>query len=458
MRISRRDFLEKTGSIALGFLVYGPTLSSKHLRFNPVNANSEYGYGPLKKDRKKILDLPKGFSYKIIAKAGDKMKDGFYVPGLADGMVTFLGPKGTTIIVINHEFRIGNSESAGPFKGKIKLMKRLDEDLIYDKGKNGVSCLGSVTTLVYDTKKKKKKSHHLSLVGTLANCGGGATPWNTMITCEESFETVGKKHGYAFEVPVSIKPGVVKPVPLTEIGRFTREGVAIDPATSIVYQTEDQVDSLLYRFIPHNPQSLIDGGRLQCLAVADRSRLDTRNWKTQRISPGETFDVYWIDLKDPDPEQDDLRYRGYKKGAALFARGEGIYYHRGTVYFSCTNGGTEAKGQIWRYVPSPFEGTAQEMESPGKLELFVEPNDPEILDHPDQLTVAPFGDLFACEDGDGEQYLVGITPGRKIYKFAHNALNESELSGVCFSPDSSTMFVNILASGVTLAITGPWRK
>ena len=37
-----------------------------------------------------------------------------------------------------------------------------------------------------------------------------------------------------------------------------------------------------------------------------------------------------------------------------------------------------------------------------------------------------------------------------------NRYNEKELAGVCFSPDGTTLFVNIYDPGITLAITGPW--
>jgi hypothetical protein len=45
--------------------------------------------------------------------------------------------------------------------------------------------------------------------------------------------------------------------------------------------------------------------------------------------------------------------------------------------------------------------------------------------------------------------------------FAVNRLNDSEFAGACFSPSGHTLFVNIFgdgspASGMTLAITGPW--
>ena len=163
-------------------------------------------------------------------------------------------------------------------------------------------------------------------------------------------------------------------------------------------------------------------------------------------------------MDNVDPETDDLRQRGYKLGAALFASAEGICLHDGIIYFDCTNGSRTGRGQVWSYTPSPFEGTPREKESPARLELLVEPNDKLVMDHPDQITVTPWGDLFTCEDGDDGNYLLGITPQRRIYKFAWNALNESDLSGVCFSPDGSTMFLNILEPGLTLAVTGPWKK
>jgi secreted PhoX family phosphatase len=377
MRISRRVFLKQAGFITLCVLIFNSSFSNR-MRFSGSDGVQEkIGFGPLKKDRKGILDLPKGFKYKIISRAGDKMKDGFYVPHLPDGMAAFPGPDGLTILIRNHEFRIGNDE---------------------------------------------------------------------------------RNHGYAFEVPLSVKPGLTKPVPLAAMGRFTREGVAFDPRTSICYQTEDKTDSLVYRFIPDEPGNLIKGGRLQCLGIVNKPGLDLRNWEEQEVAPGDILDVAWIDLEDPDPDEDDLRYQGHEKGAAVFASGEGVAYFNGIIYFDCTNGSRTYRGQIWKYTPSPFEGTSREPEEPGKLELFAEPNDPSILDHPDQLTVAPWGDIMVCEDGRGDQFLLGVTPKGQFYKFALNALNDSELAGVCFSPDRTTMFLNNLATGLTFAITGPWKK
>jgi uncharacterized protein len=183
---------------------------------------------------------------------------------------------------------------------------------------------------------------------------------------------------------------------------------------------------------------------------------DTRNFHSRKFVPGLRVDVEWVDMKNVESPDDDLRYHGYfEQGTARFARGEGVWWGRDAVHFACTNGGKKKKGQIWRYFPSPDEGTDDEQARPGKLELFIEPDDGNLVENADNLTIAPWGDLILCEDGKNPQYLVGVTPQGKTYRFAKTSI--SELAGACFSPDGTTLFVNIQSPGVTLAITGPWK-
>ena len=150
--------------------------------------------------------------------------------------------------------------------------------------------------------------------------------------------------------------------------------------------------------------------------------------------------------------------RGHAMGAALFARGEGMWYGLDAIFFACTNGGSAKKGQVWRYRPSPYEGTEKEEKAPGGLDLYVEPNDGELVDNADNLTVSPWGDVVLCEDGSGEQFVRGVTPDGKVYSLAYNALNDSEFAGAVFSPDGRALFLNIQRPGITLAITGPWDR
>ncbi len=459
--MNRRDFLKKAGWGGLSFVL---PHSLAAMRYSPPliqNAEDDNGYGPLMIDSDRIMDLPRGFSYKIISRSGERMSDGYHAPSHPDGMGAFSGPDGLMIVLRNHEIFPDFSPEKGPFGFRNELMRRLSRKQIYDQGREGGPALGSVTTLVFDTRSQELKSQFLSLAGTLVNCSGGATTWNTWLSCEEIFQSpsfrFAKRHGYVFEIPASEEIGVIKPIPLQAMGRFVHEAVALDPRTNILYQTEDQPDGLIYRFIPARPGKLEEGGLLQCLSIASQPRCDTRNWEEQKVRPGEPLFVTWINLEEVDPSKDVLRYKGFEKGAAIFASGEGITYKDGILYFDCTNGGRIKAGQIWRYIPSPWEGTEQETESPGQLELFIEPNSRSILEHPDQMSMTPGGDLFVCEDGYGEQHLLGVTLQGSIYRFARNALDESEFAGVCFSPDGSTMFVNYQDAGLTFAVIGPWK-
>ena len=460
MTLSRRHFLQTSAAFALGFSGLRTLFGCDNADIPNTRAISER-FGPLQPDPAKILDLPEGFSYQIISRKGEQMTDGFFVPADHDGMAAFPGPKSLTILVRNHEVNLNDDAGDGPFGPGNELLTRLGPDDLYDAGHNGQPCLGGTTTLVYDTDAQRLESHHLSLAGTLRNCAGGPTPWNSWISCEETVQRAGEQcahdHGYPFEVPASATPGLARPVPLKAMGRFRHEAVAVDPATGVVYQTEDVGDGLLYRFIPNQPGQLAEGGRLQALAVVEQPSLDTRNWEATTVTPGTTLDTRWFDLDDVEAPDNDLRLRGFEQGAARFARGEGMWYGDNAVFFACTNGGAAERGQIWRYVPSLFEGTPEEAGKPGRLELFVEPNDPGLVDNADNLTVTPWGDLILCEDGSGDQYLVGITPQGTVYKFAHNAVSDSEFAGATFSPDGSTLFVNIQGDGLTLAITGPWQ-
>ena len=459
MAMVRREFMKTAGAVALGF-------AGLHQFLNVWDSGEAFaatsGYGELVPDPDGLLNLPKGFSYRIISKKGEEMNDGLLVPALHDGMAAFQGAGNKTIVIRNHEVNIG--AKGGPFGDDFSRFKKVDAKKVYDRSQKNTPCGGGTTTFVYDTKKQKLERHYMSLVGTVRNCAGGPTPWNSWITSEESVVRVGDKaardHGYNFDVPAREKMGLVTPIPLKAMGRFNHEAVAVDPKSGVVYQTEDRGDGLIYRFVPKTRRKLAQGGRLQALMVRDQKRVDTRNWdeKVVTIPTGQQLEVEWVDLENVESPDDDLRFQGFGKGAAVFARGEGMWYGGGSVYFACTNGGKAKKGQIWKYTPSPHEGTAKESGQPGRLELFCEPNDGKLIENADNLTIAPWGDVIICEDGKEDDRLVGITPQGQIYTFAHNVKNGSELTGVVFSPDATTMFANIQSLGYTFAITGPWHK
>jgi secreted PhoX family phosphatase len=436
----------------------------------PAFAHGCQSNNALRADPNKIMDLPPGFSYTVVSRRGEIMADGLPVPGAYDGMAAFAGDNGRVILVRNHELR-SDSESAGPFAESCKDLSEAVRSRFYDRGADVTPGLGGTTTMIYNPTSRETERQFLSLGGTDYNCAGGRTPWGSWLTCEESFVEPGdeisnqdgpvifdKHHGYVFEVP-SAATDLIEAIPLKDMGRFEHEAAAVHEATGIVYLTEDQWHSLFYRFIPNVPGQLQKGGRLQALAIVGEPGKPTHNWNRVDMQVDRPIATHWIDLENVDGDENDLRLRGAEEGAATFARGEGLTAAGDQFAFTCTIGGPNRRGQVFSYQPSPFEGTLREQESPGRLTLIAEADEESLFRNCDNLTMAPWGDLILCEDianSPDSCSLVGIRPDGSQYLIADNAYSDSEVAGVCFSPDGKTMFLNIQYPGMTLAITGDW--
>lgn len=454
MQITRRQFGFGFGSMAFA------GLAARSIAQAPVAGMSEVrGYGPLLRDPNNLIDLPKGFSYRVVSRLGNIMDDGFLVPNSADGMGAIDMGKGKVALIRNHELSVGDSRF-GPFTGNVPKDFATYDRMADDKS---MPLPGGTTTLIYDMKSGQREAEWLSLSGTIRNCSGGITPWGSWLSCEENTTKagngVGKDHGYIFEVPASHK-GLVAPEPLKAMGRFNHEAACIDPRTGIAYLTEDRSDSLLYRFIPNEKGKLVKGGRLEALAFVESDIKDTRNWNEVQVSKGKQYRARWVPLSNPESPGDDLRKQGAAKGAALFARGEGIFWGNGELFFASTNGGAAKYGQIFRYVPAVREGSSGESDAPGMIELYLESTNPAFYNYGDNIAVMPNGHLLVCEDqytDISDNHLRGVNGAGQTYMIAKSRV-QTEFAGGCFSPDGSTMFVNLMQPTMTLAIKGPWGR
>ena len=421
----------------------------------------------LRPDPQHLLDLPEGFSYDIVSRAGDIMNDGLQVPTAHDGMAAFPGEDGRVILICNHEMGPGYPEYSA-FGTTFASQPESVKARVYDLGVGVTPGAGGTTTTVYNSATRKSERQHLSLAGTENNCAGGPTPWESWLSCEECFENPGTEygfgrktirdepHGYVFEVPAS-ETGLTESIALKAMGRFEHEAAAVHEPTGIVYMTEDRHHSLFYRFKPETPGVLRNGGRLQALAIDGELSMRTHNWSRQRdVEVGAALPTRWLDLDDVNPIENNLRLRGGAQGAATFARGEGLCVADDVFVFTCTIGGPARLGQVFQYRPSPNEGQDNEQDQPGQLTLIAESSNDSLLKNGDALTMAPWGDLIICEDTSNNCGLVGIRPDGTQYAIANNAYSNSEMAGACFSPDGKILFVNIQYPGMTFAITGPW--
>ncbi|MBM7692213.1 secreted PhoX family phosphatase [Peribacillus deserti] len=420
---NRRDFLKAGGMSTLaltlgstGILSIGSTVKADASN-NP--ASGAGGYGPLVPDPNGIMDLPKGFHYKIISEEGGQLTNGTAIPGAFDGMAAFEGPKNTTILVRNHELSSGAEH---PVVGRNP----------YDP-----AAAGGTTTLVIDNARNVIKEYVTSS-GTIRNCAGGATLWGTWLTCEE---TRTATHGYVFEVDPQDPENEMSRTPIKDMGRFSHEACAIDPATGYVYLTEDATPSYLYRFIPNDttqkPGALQKGGKLYAAAIEEISSPSASTFKT-----GQKIGIVWKEL-NPELCREDAK----AQGCIEFKKLEGAFFQAGVFWFDDSSAGAKNLGRIYRYIPST-----------NTLELFYEATDAQKMESPDNICMTPWGDLWFAEDGSGNDRIMGITPEGEIYPFASNRLSGSELAGPIFSPDGKTLFVNIQSPGKTFAIWGPFAR
>jgi len=466
MRMKRRRFLTASAAGAAAAL---PFLSRRRAQANIDRLRPDRNDVP-------ILDLLPGFTYAIVEASLDPadptnmagrgvMSDGYLVPGAPDGMACFEGPDGTWVLMRNHELTSAAllEESFGMvLSGAGALASPFTADQgappeSFDPGND--DAIGGVTRVVVRPRSGggiERVSSNLVLVGSWQNCAGGPTPWGTWLSCEET--TDGPDHGFVFECPSdadSVRDA--RGMRTTNLGRFSHEAAAVDPANNTTYLTEDRGDSVFYRRVPDDPSAPLGPGRLQAMRIVDAPGEETAAWGPDQI--GVVRDVDWIDLDGIDSPDDDLRARAAAAGAAVISRGEGLAYDQGgAIYLVSTDGGPRETGQIFR-LDLDDDGTAS------SFQLVAVAEDDDVLEKPDNIVVAPWGDVYIAEDGGGDQFIRVLKPSGEIHTLARNAatplhplLGQSEFAGVCFSPDGSTLFANIQFNGLTVAIQGPFQE
>lgn len=438
----RTGGLQRRGFLATGAAVAGAGLDGAPLPAlaQAERSPAEAGYGPLVADPNGVIDLPKGFHYRVLLRQGDPLSNGTPRPGGADGMGAFRGPGNTTLLCLNHE--VG-------YSGAFPVPKVAGD---YDP-----PALGGTSVVLVGANRQVRQSW-ISSSGTVRNCAGGETPWGTWISCEENEDlpiapgTPGgspatKPHGWAFEVDPAapLNGGQPRQVRLDKLGRFYHEASVIDPLTHAVYQTEDTADGLFYRFLPARgtfPRGFgayaTAPGTLEALSVPGLANAN-------QAQVGVDYRPTWLTVPDPDGQPVRTRLQTYDGTPTRFFRGEGAWWSLldDAVIFDTTGGGASGHfGQVWRYQPRH-----------NTLRLLYQSTDQNVLDMPDNLAVLPWGEVVLCEDGSGTDYLRILTRSGQIFDLARNTL--SEFAGACFvQPD--TLYVNIQGPSITLAIWGPW--
>ena len=297
--------------------------------------------------------------------------------------------------------------------------------ILVSNSESGALSDGGASALRFDAGGSIAAAYRI-LGGTDANCAGGRTPWGTWLSCEEY------SGGRVWECdPTGSSPAVVRPA----MGVFKHEAAAVDPAGKRLYMTEDESDGAFYRFTPSDYPSLL-AGALELAKIASDGA------------------VTWVPVPDPSAISGPTRYQ--VTGATAFGGGEGIWFDGGFVYFT-----TKRDNKIHVY-----DTARATLDVIYDRALLADPP----LSGLDNITVAPSGDLYVCEDGGDMDIglLVPDHPGNptrwtvsRFCKLTGTDHSSSELAGVVFDPSGSRVYFSsqrAFGYGAVYEVSGPFRE
>ncbi|MGQ0465556.1 MAG: alkaline phosphatase PhoX [Sporichthyaceae bacterium] len=384
--MERRTFVQILAALGGGVAVLGGTGWYEYSnRSAPIAIGP---YGPLLAPDANGLMLPAGFTSRIVAESNRTVPGTDYEWHHApDGGACFPASDGWIYV--------SNSE--------------LDDDS------------GGVGALRFAADGRVVDAYRI-LDDTTRNCAGGATPWGSWLSCEET------DRGYVYEAfPLGDRDARRRPA----MGRFRHEAAAVDPDRRAIYLTEDEKDGCLYRFTPENWPSL-DDGRLEVLCA-----------------DGDSGPIEW--KRVPDPSADDKQTRRQVKAAKRFNGGEGCVYGNGSLWFTTKN-----DGRIWtvdlerQTIRIAYDASSRSRSAPAQ--------------GVDNLARNTAGEVFVAEDaGGGEICLLDPSDVASVF-LRLTGHKKPEITGPAFSPDGKRLYFSSQrgttarnSAGVTFEVTGPFH-
>ena len=290
---SRREFVRFISGTTAGLLAGGPGLlaAAKEKQIPFIEPSDE--------DAVRLAD---GLGYRVLISWGDKINPAGDKFGFNNDYLDFVrlnDDPHDLLLWVNHE-----SASYGYFPTPAEGNKKTREDVELERTEVGGSILrlkkSSGEWKVVDNDQYNRRIDATTPIpfvaegpiqgsteatGTFANCAGGRTPWNTILSCEENYHyytgevdlseerrynmqpTVGWERFYDmtpehFGWVVEIDPFTGSAKKHTSMGRFAHESATVVEAADgrcVVYSGDDKTDQFLYKLVASEPGSLDHG-------------------------------------------------------------------------------------------------------------------------------------------------------------------------------------------------------
>jgi secreted PhoX family phosphatase len=520
--INRRKFLSYLGkgtaalavaSAGLGSLTEGKaeaaTKTADHLFGYKTNKVSGY-FTPIASSTEDKLILPNGYKYDVVAAFGDVINKKGDTFGFNNDFTVYFPIEGSNnrgLLWVNHEY------SSGIFvhgKKEGKLTKAQIEKALYVQG-------GSIIEVYrdengkwnMDTSSKYARritgltpftlegiaagtsavNNATTVQGTFANCSGGMTLWNTLLSCEENFEDTAAEAGldathYGWVVEVDPFDENFHIRKHTSLGRFNHENTAMGLSKDgriVVYMGDDKKDACVYKYISNgkynaslgkaNTKLLTEGtlyaadmkkGKWVALTIeAVQKLLNDENYKVPSLVGKKKEDLQAMFKTQADVAVN-THAAALILGASPTDRPEDIEIcpFDNTFFVAHTNNDNHGNihGHITRFFEKDSDLGAMEFD----FEIFAAGGRQSGFSAPDNLTFDSNGNLWTVTDmssssmnkgvfssfGNNGMFIIPISgPSQgEALQFA-SAPTDAELTGPWFTPDESTLFLAVQHPG-----------
>jgi len=516
--INRRKFLTYVGTGAAALTVASAGLGGLAPKVEAKGrdaANNLFGFNkkvsglnfkPIEPSDVDDVIVPKGYKYEVVAAYEDVINKAGDTFGFNSDFTQYFPINGSSthgLLWVNHEYSSDVFVQGAP-DANDKYSATQIEKMLYVQGgsiievkrdKKGGWKLVSDSTIArrvsgltpFDitgpAKGSKAMAGATTVQGTFANCSGGKTLWNTVLSAEENYEDTCEAAGlnenhYGWIVEIDPFDSNFKVRKHTALGRFHHENAAMGLTKDgrvVVYMGDDVKDACVYKFISKD-KYVESAGRANSKLLEEGTlyvaNMKKGQWVPMTIETVQAAIKGKADLEAKYQTQADVLV--YADEASLLIGGTPtdrpedveISPFDKTIFIAHTNNDKHGNfhGHITRFIEDNNDLGSLTFD----FEIFAAGGKQSGFSAPDNLTFDSNANLWTVTDISSGSLNKGIHKHFKnnglfviptvayknvreeevgvAYQFASGPV-ESEMTGPCFTLDETTLFLAVQHPG-----------